>query len=44
VGLANGKLNLHGWVFIIESGTMLAYDGQSKEFVPLIEHPNVSAT
>ncbi|CDY73595.1 Carbonic anhydrase [Caballeronia glathei] len=44
VGLANNALNLHGWVFNIENGTMLAYDGTSKKFVALIDHPNVNAT
>jgi hypothetical protein len=31
-------------VFNIENGTMLAYDGTSKKFVALIDHPNVNAT
>lgn len=44
VGLANKALDLHGWVFNIEHGTMLAYDAINETFVPLIEHPNVSAT
>jgi carbonic anhydrase len=44
VGLANNALNLNGWVFDIEHGTMFAYDGASKNFVKLTENPSVSAT
>src|SRR5471032_3539798 len=29
VGLANKKLQLHGWIFDIESGVMLALDGRT---------------
>lgn len=31
--LARGELSLHGWFFEIESGTILAFDGASREFV-----------
>ena len=33
--LATGQLALHGWFFHIETGTVLAYDGSEKTFVPL---------
>ena len=34
-GLAKGDLRLHGWFFEIESGSLLAYDGEAGRFVPL---------
>ncbi len=43
VGLANKTLQLHGWLFQIESGVMLALDGRSGKFVPLLENPDVFA-
>jgi len=39
VGLATKSLNLHGWVFNIESGMMLTYDGVRERFTTLIERP-----
>ena len=33
--LAKGELTLHGWFFEIESGELLAYDGEAARFVPL---------
>ncbi len=33
--LAKGELRLHGWFFEIETGTLLAYDGEAGRFVPL---------
>lgn len=43
VGLANKTLHLHGWIFDIESGGMLALDGRTGNFVPLLENPEVFA-
>lgn len=43
VGIANKKLQLHGWIFDIESGGMLALDGRTGKFVPLLENPDVYA-
>ena len=43
VGLANKTLQLHGWIFQIESGVMLALDGRTGQFVPLLENPNIYA-
>ncbi len=34
-GISKGKLNLHGWVYDIKSGTFTAYDKDSQEFRPL---------
>jgi len=33
--LASGKLQLHGWVYRIETGEVLAYDARSKVFLPV---------
>jgi carbonic anhydrase len=33
--LRNGKLSLHGWIYRIEAGEVLAYDGILHDFVPL---------
>ena len=38
VGLSKGTLKLHGWIFDIESGSMLALNGEGGRFVPLIDH------
>nr|WP_222858854.1 carbonic anhydrase [Paraburkholderia phenoliruptrix] len=43
VGLANKTLQLHGWIFDIESGVMLALDGRTGQFVPLLENPDIFA-
>lgn len=43
MALAQGRLNLHGWVYDIESGSIDALDGASRQFVSLSEHPNVCA-
>lgn len=43
VGLANKKLQLHGWIFNIESGAMLALDGRTGTFLPLAENPEIYA-
>ncbi|GAA0733897.1 carbonic anhydrase [Sphingomonas japonica] len=34
-GLAAGKLSLHGWFFEIETGRILALDGESNTFKPI---------
>lgn len=44
LGIANGVLKLHGWVYDIESGSILTLNGDSREFVPLAEHPDVCAS
>ena len=41
VGLRNKALRLHGWVYNIESGVILALDRQTKKFVSLSENPAV---
>lgn len=43
MALAQGRLNLHGWVYDIESGSIDALDGASRQFVSLSEYPNVCA-
>lgn len=44
LALSQGRLKLHGWVYDIESGTIDAFDGVSRRFVPLSEHPCSAAT
>ena len=34
-GLATGALTLHGWLFEIEYGRVLAYDGEAQHFVTI---------
>ncbi len=34
--LAKGELTLHGWIYEIESGQILAYDPQVSHFVPIM--------
>ena len=41
VGLRNNSLRLHGWVYDIESGKILALDKATKTFVSLSENPEV---
>jgi carbonic anhydrase len=43
VGLANKTLRLHGWIFDIESGAMLALDGPTGKFLPLADNPDIYA-
>jgi carbonic anhydrase len=38
-----GLLNLHGWVYDIETGSIDALDGSSRRFLPLAEHPGTCA-
>ena len=35
--LANGELNLHGWVYTFETGEVFAYDPQQEQFIPLLK-------
>lgn len=44
LALAQGRLNLHGWVYDIEKGAIDALDGASGNFLPLSENPQVVAT
>ena len=44
LALAQGRLNLHGWVYDIESGSIDALDGTTRQFVSLSGHPDVNAT
>lgn len=36
--LYSGDLHLHGWVYILETGEVLAYDPDESEFVPLRDY------
>ena len=33
--LARGRLNLHGWVYKLETGRVFAYDSRQHQFVPI---------
>jgi carbonic anhydrase len=44
LALAQGRLKLHGWVYDIESGSIDALDGATRQFVSLSAHPDVTAT
>ena len=39
LALAQRRLNLHGWVYDIENGMIMALDGKSSRFVPLGDNP-----
>jgi carbonic anhydrase len=41
VGLRNNAIRLHGWVYDIESGEILALDKESKTFISLSDNPQV---
>jgi len=43
LALKQGRLNLHGWVYDIESGQVDALDGASQRFMPLATHPDIRA-
>jgi carbonic anhydrase len=43
LALEQGRLNLHGWVYDIESGCIASLDGTSQRFVSLAEHPKTCA-
>ncbi len=36
---AEGRLRLHAWVYLFETGEVIAYDPSSERFVPLSESP-----
>ncbi|AWP33490.1 carbonic anhydrase [Pantoea eucalypti] len=40
VALRNGKLRLHGWVYDIESGTIMALTQGGKQFITLSDNPD----
>lgn len=44
LALAQGRLNLHGWVYDIENGVVDALNRDSNKFVPLATHQHVNAT
>lgn len=44
LALDQGRLALHGWVYDIASGAIEALDGETRRFVPLATHPEVTAT
>ncbi|BBP78706.1 carbonic anhydrase [Pseudomonas gingeri NCPPB 3146 = LMG 5327] len=43
LALEQGRLNLHGWVYDIESGSIATLDGRTGRFVSLAEHPQACA-
>lgn len=44
LALEQGRLNLHGWVYDIETGSILALDGKTNRFVSLAAYPQTIAT
>jgi len=44
LALEQGRLTLHGWVYDIESGAIVALDGASHRFVSLAEFPQTLAS
>jgi carbonic anhydrase len=42
--LANGRIQLHGWVYNIRAGEVQAWDGQRGRYVPLEEYRLTSPT
>jgi carbonic anhydrase len=44
LALEQGRLNLHGWVYDIETGAIDALQGNTRRFVSLAANPHVSAT
>lgn len=44
LALEQGQLNLHGWVYDIETGSIEALHGGTRRFVSLAEHPQTCAT
>ncbi|MEJ5056852.1 MULTISPECIES: hypothetical protein [unclassified Pseudomonas] len=43
LALEQKKLNLHGWVYDIETGSIIALDGKTNTFVSLAEFPETKA-
>ncbi|WP_323121481.1 carbonic anhydrase [Burkholderia alba] len=44
LALDQGRLALHGWVYDIGTGAIIALDGATRRFVSLADHPHVCAT
>lgn len=44
LAISQDRLNLHGWVYNIENGAIEALDGNTMQFVPLEDNPQVNAT
>jgi carbonic anhydrase len=44
LALDQNRLNLHGWVFDIETGSIHTLDGATGHFVPLADNPQTCAT
>lgn len=44
LALEQGRLNLHGWVYDIETGAIDTLDGNTNRFVSLAARPGASAT
>jgi len=44
LGLSKGALTLHGWVYDIETGSIVALDGTTNEFLSLADFPQTRAT
>lgn len=44
LALAQGRLNLHGWVYDIEKGAIDVLDGRTGRFLPLTDNPQAVAT
>jgi len=44
LALAKGQMNLHGWVYDIESGSIEAFDSTSGKFISLSDNPDARAT
>lgn len=43
LALEEGRVNLHGWIYDIETGHIDAFDGSTGTFVSLAENPEVHA-
>ncbi len=38
--IKNGSLQIHGWYYRIEDGTLESYDGEDVHLIPLVENNN----
>ncbi|MDY4299285.1 carbonic anhydrase [Pseudomonas salmasensis] len=43
LAMEQGRMNLHGWVYDIETGGIDALDGHTGRFVSLLDHPSTRA-
>ncbi|MNP85516.1 Carbonic anhydrase 1 [compost metagenome] len=43
LALEQGRMNLHGWVYDIETGSIDALDGATRKFVSLADSPSTVA-